>query len=185
MIRCCHCTIWFHEKCVGLTGKDSHCVWSCPNCRDMAQNVKSMGTKIDSVLKAIKEISEENKAILTWQTSLEKVVNDLKDQNEILKNQNNQLLAEIELTKRNVTVSSIPGPSDAIGSLVIGSSLIKNFDEAKLPNHTVCCMPVPTWLTITLQLVFEQSPSWLVGTIVLSHLIDSISVIFLLLQSQL
>ena len=107
----------------------------------MAQNVKSMGTKIDSVLKAIKEISEENKAILTRQTSLEKVVNDLKDQNEILKNQNNQFLAEIELTKRNVTMRSIPGPSDATGSLVIGSSLIQNFDETKLPNHTVCCMP--------------------------------------------
>ena len=61
-------------------------------------------------------------------TSLRETISIQTDENNVLKH------------KSLTPDEPAPAPSSN-RCLIIGSSIIRNFDESKLPNHEVCCMP--------------------------------------------
>ena len=138
-IRCCLCAQWFHEKCVKLNEFDTVGIWPCPNCRGMSQDIKRADTNISKLSTAVSELTE---ALVASQLQQEKMLSELshiKELNKNLAQQNDELIKEFQSLKQDNSQNVCP-PA-ATHSLLIGSSLIRNFDEAKLNDYRVCCMP--------------------------------------------
>ena len=93
----------------------------------MASDVKRLGENIGELLTLVKSSA-------TRIQQLESDLKELKELNTTLLTQNSTLLENIQ--SKNTTNTKVNNKS-----LIIGSSLIRNFDEAKLNNHKVCCMP--------------------------------------------
>ena len=93
----------------------------------MAGDVKRLGENIGELLTLVK-----SSATLIQQ--LQSDLKQLKGLNSTLLTQNLTLIENIQ--SKNMTNTKVNNKS-----LIIGSSLIRNFDETKLKNHTVCCMP--------------------------------------------
>ena len=139
MIRCCICSQWYHEKCVGLTPGDAIGFWSCPNCRSMAGDIRRVDANIIELTTLVSDLTQFVKRSEIELQCLQSEISHLKKHNDVLVEQNTKLL---ELVKSpNADTSHTSESVDAMKSLIIGSSIIRNFDESKLPNHIVCCMP--------------------------------------------
>ena len=138
-IRCCLCAQWFHEKCVKLNEYDTVGVWPCPNCRDMAQDIKRADTNISALTTAVSELSNALAASKLQQEKILSELSGIRELNKSLIEQNNKLLKEFQSLKEDNSPQN--SPSIPTHSLLIGSSLIRNFDEAKLNDYKICCMP--------------------------------------------
>ena len=101
----------------------------------MASDVKLLSESVKKLSSSITELLEMQKASELRQANMEKEL-------QLLKVQNSALCAQNSLLK-NAKASNDIQPSSPVNqkSLVIGSSLIKHFDESKLSNHAICCMP--------------------------------------------
>ena len=135
-IRRCLCAQWYHEKCVGISPGETIGVWPCPNCRNMASDLKDMRESFDKLTSHVKDLLTMQRAAQSHQellnselTSLRETITILTDENHVLKN-------------KSLTPDEPTPPPSSNRCLIIGSSIIRNFDESKLPNHEVCCMPV-------------------------------------------
>ena len=129
-IRCCLCMQWFHGKCVRLTQHEKIGLWSCPNCRDFAKDIKRVDKNLLELSKTVSDLSGVIKSSEIRQTSLESEIITLKELNSALLDQNDRLVREIRALKADFTPQSIPTdvtPSPE-RSLIIGSSMIRNFD---------------------------------------------------------
>ena len=93
----------------------------------MASDVKRLGENIHELLRLAKSSAHRIQ-------QLESDLKELKELNTTLLTQNSTLLENIQ--SKNTTNTKVNNKS-----LIIRSSLIRNFDEAKLKNHTVCCVP--------------------------------------------
>ena len=134
-IRCCLCAQWYHDKCVGISPGETIGVWPCPNCRNMASDLKYMRESLDKLTSHVKDLLKMQQAAQSRQellnselTSLRETITILTDENNVLKN-------------KSLTPDEPTPPPSSNRCLIIGSSIIRNFDESKLPNHEVCCMP--------------------------------------------
>ena len=130
-IQCCLCTHWYHERCVGISPNEKVGFWPCPNCRTISSNIQNLNENMQDLISLVQ--SSE-----TRQRNLEAEVLELK--------KINTTLLEQQATILNATKSDNSLVSDATQhphppSLLIGSSLIRNIDEGKLNDYTVCCMP--------------------------------------------
>ena len=131
-IRCCLCAQWYHEKCVGISSGETIGVWPCPNCKTMASDIKEMRKSLDKLTSYVKDLLKIQQTAQSRQELLDFELNSLRETVKTLTNENN------ELKTKSLTADQ---PVSNNRCLIIGSSIIRNFDEAKLPNHQVCCMP--------------------------------------------
>ena len=118
LTRCCMCMHWYHLTCVD--GNDSSKqytgVWNCPSCRilpslirDLIGEVSSMKSEMQTLVDECKELKQENKR--------------LRDSIDALK------------PKEGSTEDS--SESHQQKTLVIGDSLLRNFNAANLVKTTV------------------------------------------------
>ena len=105
----------------------------------MAQDIKRADTDISALTTAVSELSNVLAASKLQQEKILSELSGIRELNKSLIEQNNKLLKEFQSLKED---NSPPNsPSIPIHSLLIGSSLIRNFDEAKLNDYKICCMP--------------------------------------------
>ena len=102
------------------------------------QNVKSINQHIAELTAVVSGLSESFQASQTQYDSLQSDFLEIKNHNKTLTDQNSALLKEIAALKSNDIHSNVK--TQPTKSLLIGSSLIRNLDEAKLGETTVSCM---------------------------------------------
>ena len=91
----------------------------------MASDVTEMREFLDKLTDILCERSQSRQERFDFElNSLRETVKTLLNENKKLKNKS--LTADQPVSKNRCPI--------------IGSSIIRNFDEAKLPNHQVCCM---------------------------------------------
>ena len=137
MVRCCLCARWYHLKCVSLPS-DEVGVWPCPNCRNIAgevqstkHDIKNLTVTIDKLTEMMKVQSENYQAV---KRLLETKIHNLEKENTTLEEKNTELENKLRAPSLN---SREPTNSSSSKTLVIGSSLLRNFDEKKLEETEV------------------------------------------------
>ena len=139
MIRCCHCAIWFHTDCMGLTKDEAVGVWPCQECRQMYSQIKKLLEVQETNSATLRAITKTNDFL---QTSLDKVTADLKAKT----SQCDKL--QDEVIKLRVEVGTYKAQLDkntwrdfrCKKALLAGDSLLRDVDEQKLNNTTVTSM---------------------------------------------
>ena len=147
-------------------------VWPCPNCKTMASDIKEMRKSLDKLTSYVKDLLKIQQTAQSRQELLDSELNSLRETVKTLTNENN------ELKTKSLTADQ---PVSNNRCLIIGSSIIRNFDEAKLPNHQVCCMPgaymtdilnkLNSLAQLSPALVSSPSALWLVATMPLAPLV--------------
>ena len=77
MTRCAHCTIWFHDTCVGIEKDEPIGLWMCKSCRDIPQivkneviylknDVKQLIESTDTILAAVNGLSSQLEKLCKW-----------------------------------------------------------------------------------------------------------------------
>ena len=120
-------------------------MWTCVHCRNLASDVKSANTKIDTLTSLVRDLIQKCD---TTNKDCELIRNDYQR----LKEENKQLMERnIELTEKNVqlvcdlkhmksTEKHCCNNESNKKNLVLGSSLLRNFDETKLDRTEVRCL---------------------------------------------
>ena len=144
-VRCCLCGRQFHHECIGFHENDTPLVWTCVHCRNLASDVKSANTKIDTLTSLVRDLIQKHD---TTNKDCELIRNDYQR----LKEENKQLMEKnVELTQKNVqlmcdlkhmksTEKHCCSNESNKKNLVLGSSLLRNFDETKLDKTEVRCL---------------------------------------------
>ena len=144
-VRCCLCGRQFHRECIEFSENDTPLVWTCVHCRNLASDVKSANTKIDTLTSLVRDLIQKCD---TTNKDCELIRNDYQR----LKEENKQLMERnIELTEKNVqlvcdlkhmksTEKHCCNNESNKKNLVLGSSLLRNFDETKLDRTEVRCL---------------------------------------------
>ena len=151
-IQCCLCQTSFHKECVNIdarkTKKDIG-FWSCPDCRLISRNVKSLQKSIDHLLRIIQNGGTNGTGSFLGGLSpddscshdlLETMLSDKSEECERLKKENRQLKQDIFQAHKDCSDSE--GESDCqvinpksklskkglkpSGHLIIGDSLIRD-----------------------------------------------------------
>ena len=132
LIRCCLCGKWYHIKCLKLTKEECAGLWPCSECRNIAGDVKTVKNNMQTlVLTVQKLVDSHSRELIDLRNRCDKLEQD----NITLLAQNKSL--EVELAAlRNVSSAQHEGPS-----LLIGSSLIRDIDAAKLEDTKVVSLP--------------------------------------------
>ena len=139
MIRCCHCAIWFHSDCMGMTKDEAVGVWPCQECRQMYSQIKKLLEFQETNSASLRALTKTNDFL---QTSLDKVTADLKAKS----SQCDKL--QDEVVKLRVEVGTYKAQLDqntwrdfrCKKALLAGDSLLRDVDEHKLNNTTVTSM---------------------------------------------
>ena len=137
MVRCCLCARWYHIKCMALP-PDELGVWPCPDCRHLARDVKSTKTDIQKLVTAINGLTDvlriQSENHQSEKRNLELKIQQLEKENAELSAKNNEF--ENKFWESSCGSQKAPNIS-ASKTLVIGSSLVRNLDEAKIDRSEV------------------------------------------------
>ena len=137
-LRCCVCARHYHIKCLNLPSDEiKGNAWPCPECRVLPHDVKHIRSAVDSLTNLMNNVLD-NKFSEFSQIQLK--CQKLQIENEKLREQNMKIEHEMQCLKSHLN-DIMSKSSSPKGSLVLGSSLIRNFDPEKLSNTKVCCMP--------------------------------------------
>ena len=98
----------------------------------MASNIKEIRKSLDKLSSYVKDLLKIQQTAQSRQELLDSELNSFRETVKTLTNENN------ELKTKSLTADQ---PVSSNQCLIIDSSIIRNFDGAKLPNHQVCCMP--------------------------------------------
>ena len=123
MIQCSMCMIRFHNECMGIKDEDVLTSFACPSCRltpDRIMKLLSDITEIKSQLIEIKAQNTESKDVLT----------QIKQECANLRQENKELREKVSTLSKTVNENTLP-------TMVIGDSIIKEFDEGKMENTIV------------------------------------------------
>ena len=142
MLRCCLCGKWYHIKCLELSKDEIAGVWPCLTCQHLSNDVRSANLKIDQLssdmerilallTSSLKEITKQRDDTVNEFSALRTENAQLRGQNATLSRENSRLVYDI---KRNQQKQSNGK------TLVIGSSIIRNFDSAPMTNTDVVRM---------------------------------------------
>ena len=58
-VRCCLCGRQFHRECIEFSENDTPLVWTCVHCRNLASDVKSANTKIDTLTSLVRDLIQK------------------------------------------------------------------------------------------------------------------------------
>ena len=125
-------------KCLKLSQDDISGVWPCDNCRHVAKDVSSLNDKFDKLLDIVESLSKSVEENNKDKTFLQMQYTKLKDEHCVLKQQNEKLTTEVGELKRRYTNYAAPDKSGK--TLLLGSSIVRNFDQNKLKDTDVICL---------------------------------------------
>ena len=101
-VRCCLCGRQFYRECIGFPENDTPLVWTCVHCRNLASDVKSANTKIDTLTSLVRDLIQKHD---TTNKDCELIRNDYQR----LKEENKQLMEKnVELTEKTVQLTWNP-----------------------------------------------------------------------------
>ena len=132
MLRCCTCMQWFHEECLNIKNT-TEAIWNCTTCSSMPGQVIKL---LQEVLKLQGDINIVKDKLLSTEQTLEHV----KQHCETLKEDNRSLQNQIEVLAQQLQHDSDERNSHK-QTLLIGDSLIRDFDESKLKDTHITCVP--------------------------------------------
>ena len=123
MIQCIHCMSWFHNDCMQIKKDEVIGSFACFDCHIAHKNIAKNLDIVSTMKKTIDDITAEN---TRTKTALEEIKNECHS----LKQENKELLEKLNQLQKITHDSASP-------SLLIGDSLLRDFDEKKLNNTTV------------------------------------------------
>ena len=132
MIQCSVCAEWFHIECVGMKKDAIVGIWQSPSCRQIPTLIRTIVSMIDKLTKTVNTIAVTNLQLTTALANKEAECNALVSDNKTLSIKVASLTTK--LSKRSWEFYT------ARPTLLIGDSLIRNFDENKLENIVVRSM---------------------------------------------
>ena len=130
MIRCCACAIWVHTDCIANVEEYLPGVWPCFDCRKLPTNVSQLSKSISNLTQLVVNLT--NTVTLLKEKHDSDMV-EMKAMYEKLVVENNELRNRFVDT--SATPASIKTPQNSPsshGTLVIGSSIVRDIDERKL-----------------------------------------------------
>ena len=123
MIQCIHCMCWYHNECVNIQKDEVVGSFACLDCRLAPANVAKILEVAFEMKRTIDDIKADND--LTRKT-----LDDIKNECLSLKQENKELREKLTRLQTMTVEAASP-------SLLIGDSLINDFDEKKLDNISV------------------------------------------------
>ena len=139
MERCYQCFNWFHVDCISKTEElITGSVWTCFQCRNMPSVVRDMYASIQGLHGLIKTLTETVSDMKNTQDGLVSNLNEERLLREKLQLDNEEL--------RSNRASSIAQSSSAVsrtlshGTLLLGSSIVRDIDERKLTATKRMCI---------------------------------------------
>jgi hypothetical protein len=140
MIRCMHCMLWCHLRCVGEPNSYQG-VWSCFECRVNSKQNSALSGMVAELLTQVRDLNI-TVADIRNDTSLLK--SELKSTNENLsklKSENSSLKAEILSLRAKQTAAAPVTTNNITTDLLIGSSVIRNVDADSANELQINCLP--------------------------------------------
>ena len=136
MVRCCVCAHWYHMKCLKLVRADISAVWPCFKCRNMVLDIRSANDKIDLLTELIRTLVTSMEGNCDDLRIIQSQYAQIEEDNKISKRKNEALETEVKDLKQWLN-STEHQTRTAKKTLVLGSSLVRNFDEQKLQDTEV------------------------------------------------
>ena len=129
-IECCLCNKEFHTQCVGLNASGKRPTWFCHSCKDIPSAIKRLQDSSAKQDREQQQLKCENAQLKRENAELKAAV---KSQAELLA----QLTESKEASVANDTIGDdVENPA----TLIIGDSIIKDFNEKGLRNTQVSCI---------------------------------------------
>ena len=153
MIRCMHCMLWAHRKCVGESN-DYMGVWSCHECREQKNIVFRMisdnVSQIVNLNTTMADVGADIAQLKQTVATLGAHICDLKMANGDLCKKIDSLQAENFALKAELDVNTIPNVvPKAKPSLLIGTEMIKDLEPLDPNKLTVNAFQMPNSKILT------------------------------------
>lgn len=143
MLQCAWCSRFYHTECIGVTKKAKTLPFSCLKCRLIPMNIDKILQQVNSIVKSNKELQDEV-------TSLKGELVAMKNENKTIRE--NIATMNVELQRlnwgnfrgskenQNTTDTSVMTKCSE-KELVLGDSMLKFIDEAKLEDTKLVVIP--------------------------------------------
>ena len=152
-VRCIICCIWHHTDCVSVEKRHMSMNWTCFDCRQLAPMVKKLQGHIDvmtnnqtEMIKMLnvmtQQLDTEKELRILAEKELTGVKSQLSALSQQLDDRANSLSEEMsnQRTRMIEPPESPPPPAPSappLPNLLIGTSLLRNADQAKLKNWEI------------------------------------------------
>ena len=148
-IRCIICCIWHHADCVRVLKKELEMIWTCPDCRTMATDMKEIKSELEQFVKCLQEEikgmkdnqQQMNDSLKTLTACLEEERQQrIRAEGEFagMKSQMSKLATNDKSGQvQQSSNAPVPPTAPPIPNLLLGTSLLRNVDETKLENWEV------------------------------------------------
>ena len=141
MVRCCQCAAWVHIECINKTEEYVPGVWPCFRCRQIQVKLKTMQELISDLVKTVNHM---NSNLDTLKQENEKIKDFLKERDDKLEDivlENTELRGRISMLSNSASADHWHNLRRPHGTVLVGSSLVRDIDENKLYNTKVVCIP--------------------------------------------
>jgi lysophospholipase L1-like esterase len=142
---------WFHDECAETDDRETmrKGAWNCLKCRQMPVILEQLHSIVLS-------LRDEIETMATCQNKTEKALVELKEETRKLRQENQDLQAQIRIREAAQTENPQPSPDDKDDTLVIGDSLLRNLDQSKLQATKVASVSGAKVEDITQELEREK-----------------------------
>ena len=123
MVRCCQCACWLHVQCISEKEEYVAGVWCCFDCRKMSSHIIELQSSVALLIQTVHTLRDELKSLE------QKHSQELVSLKESISEENKTLMSKVS------ELSDIPKQtveSKSHGTLLLGSSIIRDVDETKL-----------------------------------------------------
>ena len=119
MVRCCQCSSWLHVDCIAKKEEFAAGVWCCFECRTVPRRIIDLHSCVETLMQTVLELRED--------------IQSMKASHSKLQDQNEELVNSIKGLSLNAPqASQLSQEPRSHGTLLLGSSLIRDVDETKL-----------------------------------------------------
>ena len=137
MVRCCSCEAWFHEKCISETEEFVPGIWACFTCRRMPSQVAELSQKVVSLIDTVNALT---RALAIISANHEETLLKTTAIHDKLLYENAELRKQIADSHQNTSSEQWKHFPKAHGTVVLGSSIIRDIDPNKLVATKCVCI---------------------------------------------
>ena len=137
MVRCCSCAAWFHEKCISETEEFVPGIWACFTCRRMPSQVAELSQKVVSLIDTVNALT---RALAIVSANHEETLLKTTAIHDKLLSENAELRKQIADNHQNTSSEQWKQFPKAHGTVVLGSSIIRDIDPNKLVATKCVCI---------------------------------------------
>ena len=141
MVRCCQCSSWIHADCIAEKEEYVPGVWSCFRCRLMPLHICQMQTDLSNLMTLVQTLSTSVTSLRDDHQKLSKQLEDREETCNRLLKENSDLHAQIGALFQQSSAAQWSGFTKPQGTVLLGSSIIRDIDEGKLVNTKCVCIP--------------------------------------------